>query len=140
MLFVQCLCTFFLLLYIAPNVRNLPRIWRVWGCLSLQAWGICLAFGGLFVVWRSKCGGICLMFGGLASTQCRTIVNRHGCFVLTRLCVFVCAELRRNRLNVNPGSTGARRSIFPVPEKVLQSVPQHTTRKAHFLCQKKIIK
>lgn len=140
MLFVQCLCTFF------------------YCCTSLQTCATYLAFGEFGVAYRSKrggfvsrlegyllcgapnVGGICLMFGGLASTQCRTIVNRHGCFVLTRLCVFVCAELRRNRLNVNPGSTGARRSIFPVPEKVLQSVPQHTTRKAHFLCQKKIIK
>ena len=118
--FVSCLEGY--LLCGAPNVGNLSHVWRVICCVALQMWGICL------------------MFGGFASTQCRTIINRHGCFVLTRLCVFVCAELRRNRLNVNPGSTGARRSIFPVPEKVLQSVPQHTTRKAHFLCQKKIIK
>ena len=88
-----------------------------------------------------------------ASTRCRTIDNRHGCSVLSRLCKREHSELRENRLNVNPGNTGARRSVFPVPGEVLQGffvtqsialrasdALQHTTRKAHFLCQKKIIK
>jgi len=30
------------------------RVWRVWGCVSLQMWGGFLAFGGFGVAYRSK--------------------------------------------------------------------------------------
>ena len=40
----------------APNVGSLSRVWRVWCGVLLQMWGIHLVFGGLWLVWRSKCG------------------------------------------------------------------------------------
>ena len=69
---------------IAPNAGNLSRVWRVVAGLLLQTWGIYLAFGGLWLVCRSKraqlfsrlevlvwlvapnagkCSGVCCRFG-----------------------------------------------------------------------------
>ena len=35
---------------------HFPRVWRVVDGLALQMWDIFLAFGVLWMVWRSKCG------------------------------------------------------------------------------------
>jgi len=42
--------------------------------------------------------------------------NRQSTRVLCVGALLRAAELRENRLNVNPGNTGARRSVFPVPD------------------------
>ena len=38
----------------APNVGNLSRVWSVRATLSLQTWGIYLAFGVFELLYRSK--------------------------------------------------------------------------------------
>ena len=41
---------------IAPNVGNFSRVWRVMAGLALQTCATFPAFGGLWLVWRSKRG------------------------------------------------------------------------------------
>lgn len=83
--------------FIAPLARDLSRVWRV-------------LVGDYPPIVRES-SHIVRRRG--ASTHCRTIDNRHGCFAKCALVCWRVAKLRKNRLNVNPGSTGARRSVFP---------------------------
>ena len=56
----------------APNARNFSRVWRVWSGVLLQTWVICLAFGGFWVVLRSKRGE----FSGKCSSSFAVVLLR----------------------------------------------------------------
>ena len=52
----------------APNVRNFPRVWRVWCGLLLQMCATFLVFGGFGVAFCSKCAQLFSCLEGL--TRC----------------------------------------------------------------------
>ena len=53
--------------FVAPNVRNFSRVWRVLGCVLLQMRVTFLAFGAFGVAYRSKRAQCCAQAGRHAS-------------------------------------------------------------------------